>query len=61
MELEKLLEILACPKCKGDLQLIYKENNTGFKCTNCQIIYPVCEGLPVMLIEKAIPLSKWEE
>jgi len=46
----ELLEILACPKCKGDLELI---PGKGLYCSNCKLLYPVREGIPVMLIEEA--------
>ena len=46
----ELLEILACPKCKGDLELI---SDKGLCCSNCKLLYPVREGIPVMLIEEA--------
>ena len=46
---EKLLEILVCPKCKGDLE--YKEN---FKCYKCRLIYNVIDNeIPNMLIDEA--------
>jgi hypothetical protein len=46
---EELLKILACPKCKGDLELKEK----GLFCKNCMLIYPIKDGIPVMLIEEA--------
>ena len=56
MELnEKLLEILACPKCKGDLNLT--EQNDGLICPACKLKYPIREGIPVMLIEEAQSLG----
>ncbi|MCP5049144.1 MAG: Trm112 family protein [bacterium] len=51
-----LLEILACPACKTDIQLVeYKTGEHGLKCDNCKRIYPIKEGIPVMLIDQAIP------
>jgi uncharacterized protein YbaR (Trm112 family) len=49
-----LLSILACPKCKGDLTLAGDEK--GLICESCRIVYPVREGVPVMLIEEAFPM-----
>ncbi len=54
----ELLEILACPKCKGDLELTPEEN--GLICRGCELVYPIKEEIPIMLIEEAIPLDKWE-
>lgn len=51
---KELLEILACPKCKGDIKL--NEKGDGLICPKCKLLYPVREDIPVMLIEEAIPL-----
>ena len=46
-----LLDILACPKCKGDLLLTEEED--GLICNPCRLRYPVRDDIPVMLIEEA--------
>ncbi len=51
---KKLLEILACPKCKGDVELV--EEISGLVCRNCKLLYEIKDGIPVMLIDKAVPL-----
>ena len=48
---EKLLEILACPACKGDIE--YDEENEKLICQKCGRRYPVRDGIPVMLIDEA--------
>ena len=48
----ELLEILACPKCKGDIRLT--ENGDGLICGKCKLLYPIRDGIPVMLIDEAI-------
>ncbi len=53
---KKLLEILACPKCKGDLQL--KEDESGLVCENCKLVYPIKDEIPIMLIEEAKSLHE---
>jgi uncharacterized protein len=57
MDLTKeTLEILACPKCKGDLKLTEKSSTTeedGFICKKCKLLYPIRDGIPVMLIAEA--------
>ena len=53
---KELLAILACPKCKGDVQLSSKGD--GLICESCQVMYPIREDIPVMLIDEAIPLDK---
>jgi hypothetical protein len=55
MEINKeLLEILACPKCKGNI--IADEKRNGLVCESCKLLYPVKDGIPIMLIEEAEPL-----
>jgi uncharacterized protein YbaR (Trm112 family) len=50
----ELLEILACPKCKGDVQLTEKED--GLICNSCKLLYPIKDDIPVMLIDEALPM-----
>ena len=50
----ELLEILACPKCKGDVQLTAAQD--GLVCKQCKLMYPIKDDIPVMLIDEAIPL-----
>lgn len=44
-----LLDILACPACKSDVEL--KDNKIC--CKGCGKKYPIRDGIPVMLIEEA--------
>jgi uncharacterized protein len=46
-----LLEILVCPACKAKLDL--KPDESGLKCVQCHRLYPVRDGIPVMLIDEA--------
>jgi uncharacterized protein YbaR (Trm112 family) len=48
---EKLLEILACPKCKGDLE--YQRDNQKLLCHKCKLAYRIEDDIPVMLIDEA--------
>ncbi|MEW6675046.1 MAG: Trm112 family protein [Nitrospirota bacterium] len=50
----ELLEILACPKCKGDIVLTEKED--GLICERCRLLYPIKDDIPIMLIDEAIKL-----
>jgi uncharacterized protein YbaR (Trm112 family) len=50
----ELLEILACPKCKGDVRLTEKED--GLVCNSCKLLYPIKDDIPVMLIDEALPM-----
>ena len=48
---QDLLEILACPRCKGTLRLTEKED--GLICEPCKLRYPIKEDIPIMLIDEA--------
>jgi len=54
---KELLDILACPKCKGELEL--KPGEDGLACAKCQIVYPVQDEIPIMLVDQAIPEKDW--
>ena len=51
---QELLEILACPKCKGEVRI--NEGQDGLVCEACQLLYPIKDDIPVMLIDEAINL-----
>jgi uncharacterized protein YbaR (Trm112 family) len=51
---QELLDILACPKCKGDIRL--NEGGDGLICDACRLLYPIKDDIPVMLIDEAIRL-----
>jgi uncharacterized protein YbaR (Trm112 family) len=51
---KELLEILACPKCKGDIGL--NDNGDGLICDACRLMYPIKEDIPVMLIDEAVKI-----
>lgn len=55
---KELLDILACPKCKGDIFLNQAED--GLICKTCRLVYPIKEDIPVMLIDEALPYSEEE-
>ncbi len=52
---KELLDILACPKCKGEIQLNKTED--GLICPACKLLYAIREGIPVMLIDEAKPIE----
>ena len=49
---EKLLEILACPNCHGDVEYLPGESVIVCRGT-CGLRYPVRDDIPVMLIDEA--------
>jgi hypothetical protein len=48
---DKLLEILVCPKCKGELE--YDKEKDELTCHSCRLIYEVKDDIPIMLIDEA--------
>ena len=51
---KELLDILACPKCKGNIHL--NENEDGLVCDSCKLLYEIRDDIPIMLIDEARPL-----
>jgi uncharacterized protein YbaR (Trm112 family) len=51
-----LLDILCCPKCKGDL--LMSDDGSGLICPACSVIYPIQDDIPIMLIDEALPLNE---
>ncbi len=51
-----LLEILVCPKCKGDIVLL--DDETGLVCPVCRLKYPIRDDIPVMLVDEAEEAGK---
>ena len=52
----QLLEILVCPKCRGDLE--YRaEPDESLVCHACRLVYRVEDDIPIMLIDEARPLD----
>lgn len=49
-----LLEILACP-CEAHAALTVDAERELLVCTVCQRGFPVRDGIPVMLLDEAIP------
>jgi len=56
MKIQKeLLDILACPQCKGEVRL--NEEETGLICDSCRLLYEIRDGIPIMLIDEAVPVD----
>jgi uncharacterized protein len=48
---KELLDILVCPICKAALDV--KADVSGLKCVECHRVYPIRDGIPVMLVDEA--------
>lgn len=58
MALKKdLIDILACPQCRGKLDL--KPAEDGLGCAKCAVVYPVKDEIPIMLVDQVIPEKDW--
>jgi len=49
----EIIDILACPKCKGELEL--KDN--WLICNSCKLKYPIVDGIPLLVVDDAKPLE----
>ncbi len=48
----KLIDILACPQCKGKVKNI--DGGQSLSCERCKIKYPIRDGIPIMTVEEAL-------
>lgn len=56
---QTLLDILACPQCKGPVAAA--ADHQSLSCAACRLVYPVRDGIPVMLVEEADSLASVAE
>lgn len=56
MIMPELLSILACPACNGEL--CQTDEGQGLLCHSCGLLFPVRNGIPVMLIDQAEKISR---
>ena len=55
---KKLLDILACPVCKG--KLLYQNKQAQLVCKFDRLVYPIRENIPVLLESEAKHVSSEE-
>lgn len=56
---KKLLSLLVCPLCKGQVHL--ERERQELVCRADGIAFPIDDGIPVMLVERARKLSVEEK
>lgn len=56
MDIPELLKILACPACRHGLVSV----PGGLLCEHCQVVYPIRDQIPILLIDSAIPKAEWD-
>ncbi len=52
---KKLLDVLACPVCKG--KLVLASDNSQLVCRFDRLAYDIKDGIPVLIESKATTLS----
>ena len=52
-----MLEVLACPICKGRLHWV----DNQLVCRFDRLAFPIRDGIPVMLVEDAVSIGTEEE
>ena len=58
----QLLELVRCPQCHGTLEVVGPDggdgaDGAGLTCAACSLRYPVRGGVPVLLVDDAVPLA----
>ncbi len=53
---DRLIDIIACPVCKGDLE--YDKEKNILICRKCEVFYEIKEGIPVLLPDSGKPLKE---
>lgn len=53
---QELLDLLVCPKCKGDLTH-RTEPAESLTCSACRLVFAVEDDIPIMLLDEATPLD----
>jgi len=48
---KELLEVLACPKCKGNLR--YDKQSNKLICNKCRLKFKIVDDIPDMLLQDA--------
>lgn len=56
---QDLLDILICPKCKGEIRL--SSNNDYMICDKCSLAYKLDNDMPIMLIDNAVNCKEIEK
>jgi len=55
----RLLDILVCPICKGNLE--HHQGRKGMVCKPCKLAFPIRDDIPIMLEDEARQLAADEK
>lgn len=50
---QSLLDVIVCPDCHGELSLSGSAGGGELTCAGCGLVYPVRDGIPVLLVDEA--------
>jgi uncharacterized protein YbaR (Trm112 family) len=50
---EAIRALLVCPRCRGELTDVETSGGTALDCPNCALRYPIQDGIPVLLADRA--------
>ncbi|MCP3863257.1 MAG: Trm112 family protein [Aestuariibacter sp.] len=53
----KLLDVIACPVCKGKLLFTQHNDADALVCRFDRLVYPLKDGIPVLLEEQATSIT----
>ena len=48
---KELLDLIRCPACKAELR--FDESAQTLTCAACRRVYPVRDGIPILLVDEA--------
>ena len=49
---QDLMDLIICPACHQTL--VQKDDGSSLKCTGCHRVYPVRDGIPILLVDEAV-------
>ena len=52
---QALLQLIVCPACQQ--ALAYSETQHTLTCSACRRVYPIRDGIPILLVDEARPAS----
>lgn len=55
---DQIRAVLACPRCGGSLRDESRGGEPALLCDRCALVFPVEEGIPVLLAERARPAGQ---
>lgn len=53
----KIRQLLVCPRCRGELLDEVALGQKALVCPACRVRYPVERGIPILIVERAEPMS----